>query len=470
MQRSDLRFLAAISLLTFAAPADAVARPRYGGMLRIEMQAAVRSLDPSEWPTDATEAAAKEKLAALVFERLVELDAKGRPGPSLALSWQHDPAQKQWQFRLRSGVEFHDGSPLTPLMVAKALGAANKGWRASPSGEGIVIRFARPMPGLLMDLADIRRAIFVRGADGSLFGTGPFRIAEWEPGRRAILTANDKYWRGRPFVDAVTVQIARKTRDQLLDLELDRADLVEIRPDEVRRATQRGTKIWSSAPLELLALVFERGRPTAEHAGLREAVALSIDRTAIRNVLFQKQGEPAGGLLPQWLSGYAFLFSTARDTDRARRIASSLPASVKRISLAYDASDPLARVVAERIAVNVPEAGLRLEVSGRQAATQPGGADLRLVRLRIRRMHPAMALADLSQSRQLSESVTVSDRTALEALYAAERALVEGYRVIPLLHLPELYAVSARVKTWVRPAVLPSGAWQLEDVWLEAEK
>src|SRR5260370_32970797 len=93
---------------------------------------------------------------------------------------------------------------------------------------------------------------------------------------------------------------------QLVDLQLGRADVVTFAPDQVRRAKQAGLRTWSSAPVELLALVFD-SKPEARDARLGRAISLSIDRAAIVNVLLQRQGETAGGLLPQWLTGYACL-------------------------------------------------------------------------------------------------------------------------------------------------------------------
>ena len=52
-----------------------------------------------------------------------------------------------------------------------------------------------------------------------------------------------------------------------------------------------------------------------------------------------------------------------------------------------------------------------------------------------------------------------------EALYAAERALLDGFRVIPLFHLPDLYAVAPRVKGG--PGITPLGEWRFENLWLE---
>ena len=53
-------------------------------------------------------------------------------------------------------------------------------------------------------------------------------------------------------------------------------------------------------------------------AKLQEALPLSLDRGAMAGVLFQKQAQPAAGLLPQWLSGYAFLLTVDTNFDRAK--------------------------------------------------------------------------------------------------------------------------------------------------------
>ena len=175
-------------------------------------------------------------------------------------------------------------------------------------------------------------------------------------------------------------------QQQLIDLELGKADIVELVPDQVRRASQSGGKTWSSLPVELLALVFLRDRPAVQEARLRQAMAFSIDRAAIWSVLLQRQGEVAGGHLPQWLSGYAFLFSTPVDLERAKQLRSEVSASQRAsrgpIRVAYDFNDSLARSVAERIAVNAREAGIAAQVAPPGQASA-AGYDARLVRLRL---------------------------------------------------------------------------------------
>jgi ABC-type oligopeptide transport system substrate-binding subunit len=441
MRHSACHLLAAASILLVVAPGvEGARRPRYGGTLRVEERTA-RALEPAAWP--------------MVFETLVELDDSGKVRPALAVSWRHDAASRRWQFRLRPNVKFQDGSPLTAEAVAAALGG--NGWLSTAAGgEVIVLCDALTR---LADFSDARRAVFLKGADGALTGTGPFRVAQWEA-RRAVLAAHEEYWRGRPFLDGATIEMGGTAQQRLADLELAKAELVEVGPGEVRGAEQFGAKIWTSSPVILMALKFEPGRPAADNARLREALALSIDRAAILKVLLQKRGEAAGGLLPQWLSGYAALFATARDVARARELAAGGPA----LALDYDASDGLARMVAERIAVNAREAGIRL------AAPAPAGnADAILVRVRIAPAEAEQALEGLGAALRLPELLHPAS-PALEDLYADERAVVEDYRVIPLFHLPEIYGASPRLHAWATPGLLKTGEWRLEDLWLDAEQ
>src|SRR5262245_689775 len=95
--------LATASLCTSFAVLEA-ARPQYGGTLRIETRAAIRTLDPAATIADRDEAALAARLRPLVFETLVQVDPAGSLQPVLALSWDSDPDGRRWRFRLRPGV------------------------------------------------------------------------------------------------------------------------------------------------------------------------------------------------------------------------------------------------------------------------------------------------------------------------------------------------------------------------------
>lgn len=455
MQRFAWQLPALISLLAsltgLSAGACAETRPRYGGRLTVAIHDAITFTDPAGWPPH---------LVTLVYDRLVSVDQRGEPRPALAVSWQHDPDNKRWEFRLRPGVKFHDGSPLNAAAVAACL----KGWSSvtAPDEDVVVVQTENPAPDLPARLAGPGNVILRRGADGVTTGSGPFRIAEWQPGRRALLTANEDCWGGRPYLDGIELQMGRPPRDQAIDLELGKADLVELTPDDARRAAQRGARTWVSAPAELLALVFERGRTAVEDPRLRQAVALSIDRAAIHNVLLLKQDESTGALLPAWLTGYAFLFPAARDLERARQMAASLPKSGGRVTLGYDSADPLARPIAERIALNAREAGVVVQV------VAPGGPpDMRLVRLPLRSLDPEQALAAYASAFGTAASFKAPPALGPEARLEAEQKLLEDGRVVPLFHVPQIVGLGPQVRNW-NPE--PWGDWRLDGVWLELRR
>jgi peptide/nickel transport system substrate-binding protein len=462
--RAEVIFLA--FYLTTCAAASTV--PHFGGTLRVEMSERIATIDPRQWPPVPAQAAAVERLDTLVFDRLVRLDEHGMPQSALAISWTHDPQSKRWQFRLRDGVKFSDGTLLTPTIAALALQQLlGTSYDVSATSESIVIQCEHPLPGLLSELATGRYFVFHTGEDNSLTGTGPFHVAEWptESGAaQAVFVANDTSWAGRPFIDKIEIVMGVDFQQQANAISFGQADVVELPASQVRRASQRGVRTVSSDPVELFALVFDSSRPAVQDARLRQAISLSIDRSSIADVILQRQGIAAGGLLPNWISGYAHLFPVSADLARAKDL---LAASGREHShsmplvLFYDSSDAEARAVADRVAVNLREVGIMVQVSGQfsDVKKKPVAADMRLVRHRIDAPDPAQALAELLNS--LGEAGAELDSP--EQIYAAERAPIDAFRVIPLVHISESYGLSPQVRDWMAPRW---GGWRLEDVWL----
>lgn len=439
MRLSSWLPIAVLSALTVS---DAATRPRYGGTLRVEMRAAPSALDPA--------AADADPLRSLVFETLVRLDEAGAPQPCLALSWQHDATAKRWQFNLRPAVKFHDGSPLTAAAVVPSLQAALPAMTVAAAGDTVTIRANHPLPDLLLDLAH-----------NGWLDTGPFRSAAFEPGRHATFAANEDYWGGRPFLDAIDVQLGRGLRDQLADLELGKVDVVEVGPTDLRRASDHGRAIWASAAVSLIALAFAPAPDRSDAPRLREALALSIDRAAMHTVLLQKQGEISAALLPQWISGYAFAFPTAPDLPRARALAAALAPAARTLTLTYDPSLRAARSLAERVAVNARDAGLTVQVS-----PQNPHADVRLVEVRLRSLDPAQALAGIAAALSLQAPAAPDAAPSPAALYESERKLLDGFGAIPLFQLPVLYGAASRVRVYAPPPITRLGDWRFDNVWL----
>jgi peptide/nickel transport system substrate-binding protein len=472
MRLFDWRSLVVSSMMVGALAAKAETRPQYGGVLHVAMRAAPTLLDPAELdqsklaPVEIAQADwfGRRSLTMLLFDTLVSTDENVRVQPSLATSWQTSKVNQQgsqrWQFRIRRGVKFHDGTPLSAEIAAASLRATNPTWMVnvnmSADAESVVIDSSDP--DLLAELALPRNAIVKRNPGNAPSGTGPFHIVDWQPGKKLALAAEENCWRGRPFLDAIEIEMGKSFRDQMTALELGKAELVEVAPEQVHqfsqnRVSQEG-RLASSTPMELLALLFTRDVASPEEKLLREALALSVERGSIRSVLLQGAGQPTASILPNWMSGYGFVFPTDADLPRARHAREQVR-TMPTWTIGYDGGDAVARLLAERIALNAKDAGLSLQ------PTPAASADLQLVRIPLASVNPWIALANVATLTGMPAGKVRGG--SAEDLYASEVALLATQRVIPLFHLPVSYAASATLKNW---GLRPDGCWTLAEAWL----
>jgi ABC-type transport system substrate-binding protein len=445
----------AVSSTLLPTLAAAGTRPQYGGTLRAATHITLASLDPAD--PSQPDSLARRNLTRLMFDTLVTLDTRGRLEPGLATSWQAEPGNQRWLFRLRRAVRFHDGSYVTPEAVAASLRAANPTWSVLPATDSVVIECAAAAPDLPAELAEARNAIAKRGAE-IIVGTGPFRITDWQPGKKLTLAEEDGYWGGRPFLDAIEIEMGKAIRDQLMALDVGRMDVAEVGPEQARRSATAGGRVVSSAPVETLSLVFARDLRSEEEGKLREALALSIDRASIRSVVLQGTGESTAAILPDWISGYAFVFPAKQDLVRARQELGDVR-QLAPWTLGYDIGDPLARVIAERIALNARDARLALQT------TTSANPDLRLIRMHLASTNARLALAAVAA--RLGLPVPHPNSNSVDDLYQSENELLRTQRLIPLFHLPARYALSPAVRNWSQDQ---DGSWHLGDVWLGGAK
>jgi peptide/nickel transport system substrate-binding protein len=454
MRRFGWHWLAASSLAV-SLMASAATRPQYGGTLHVAIQEAPASLDPAD--TTQLNSFALRNLTQLIFETLLTADDRGSLHTALATWWQATSGDRRWEFHLRPGVVFHDGSPLTPEIVAASLRFSNPSWNVLALADSVVIECAVPHPHLPAELALSRNEI-VKRTNGKLSGTGPLHIAEWQPGKKLTLVAEESCWRGRAFVDSVEVEMGKNYPIQLMTLALGKPQLVEVAPEQAHRVAMEGGRVNSSQPIELVALVFAHDAQSPEEKLLRHALALSVDRASMRSSLLQGAGVPSGSLLPAWMSGYGFVFPAEADLARARHERESVRA-LPAWSVGYDSSDAMSKLLAERVALNAKDAGLILQ------PTFQASADLRVMRIALESSDPWLTLAQVAAAAGIT--MPQPKGASIEDLYEAEQATLATQRVIPLFHLPVSYVVAPAVKDW---SVSPDGSWRLSDAWLGGDK
>ncbi len=436
-----LRSIAVSGVLLCAMVAAASTRPQYGGALRVE-----RAAEP-----DAL-------VRALVFDRLTRVDARGTVAPLLAVRWAEDNEGQRWQFWLRAGVHFHDGTEMTADDVVRSLTDAcgtECPWKTLRAvGESVVMTTDSPMPTMPAELARAMYIVTHKDAAGALDGTGPFKVSSQSRDTALLVAVNDA-WQGRPFVDTVEIDGRRDVRAQLLDLSVGRADIVDLPPEDVRQAAQSHVATVTSAPVDLIALsIHSRAMETPVK---REAVADAVDRAALWSVIFQRQGEASASLLPNALTGYGFLFPAQRDLPRATELAAAVHAP---LTLSAETSDPAMQLVAGRLALNLRDAGLNVQVK----TANPESADMTLRRIHLEAADPRAGLHEMLRELGADADDGGGDPAAL---YRAEKTFLDDRTVVPLLWIPRSYAVGARVRGLLLAA---DGTPLLADVSLKADQ
>ena len=419
--------LLVVSSLLLSGIAAAATRPQYGGTVRIMTRIAPKSLDPID-PTQP-DSTARRNLTNLLFDTLVVMDDFGLIKPALALSWEAEPGNQRWRFWLRPSINFDDGTPLTSALVAASLRSANATWSVSALDNSVSIALPAPDPLLPAQLTLARNALAKRTPAG-LSGTGPFHVSDWQPGKSLTLKANEDYWAGRPFLDSVQIEFNSTYHDQLVALELNKADVVEIAPEQSKRVAIGGRRVMSSEPFELMAILFARDRQSPQDGKLRRALTLSIDRVSIKNVLLQGAGEASGAILPNWMTGYAFMFPAEGNIQQAREQRIEV-AQAPVWTIGYDAADSLGRLVAERVALNARDAGIPIQTSS------ASNADLSVVRVQPTSFDPQTALSGICSALGLPAPALTAG--SADAWYHSENTVLQTQRIIPLFHLPVNY-------------------------------
>jgi peptide/nickel transport system substrate-binding protein len=190
--------------------------PRKGGRIRVAGATAAVSdtLDPSKGSnhTDYIR-------ACMFYNCLTWLDGSLTPQPALAEEFVTKDGIT-WIFKLRKGVQFHDGKPLAPADVvfsimrhknpatgskAKALADQIEEVKATGPNE-VTIRLQSANADLPVILGTFHFHIVKDGTTdfNAGIGTGPYKVKEFKPGIRSIAVRNDAYWRsGRPYLDEI---------------------------------------------------------------------------------------------------------------------------------------------------------------------------------------------------------------------------------------------------------------------------
>ena len=267
-----------------------------------------------------------------IFEQMMQPlytvteDGKGVK-PWLATSYTLSPDKLNYTFKLRQGVTFTNGMPMTSADVKFSLdraGATKGGWEfintaiksvAAPTPDTVVVTTKYPWAPLIADLSNFNNGIVPKDYAGMTskafydhpIGTGPFKWDHWTKGSELKLVKNDKYWQaGKPSLDSVTWKTVPDDNTRTLQLQGGQAQINEFPPfsslGQLKNSSTTQVTLFDSTKTDYLLLNHTSAPFNDVHA--RRAISLAIDRAAIiKSVLFGN-GKPANSFMPPQVPYY----------------------------------------------------------------------------------------------------------------------------------------------------------------------
>lgn len=464
----------AVVLLSVALGACGVQPPPPA--LLVAMEQDVRTLDPHRHDDSVT-----HSVLANVYEPLVTFDPQMRVVPALAEGWSN-PNDLTWRFRLRPGVRFHDGLPLTARDAKLSLERARR-FRAAPHLESLErieavddatleIGTSVPEPVLLNKLAGV--GIVPAGTPEEVtvpVGTAAYRFVSWEPGKELRLVANERYRDGAPPIrearfrvlpDATARAAALAAGELHLARELKRKDL-DGAGKNVRFVSHPGLVVV------LLGTRFDVPGPLRSR-DVRRAIYLAIDPQELVD-LSGVEAVPVDQVVPPSVFGHLPDGGEPRpDPDRARALLRRAGLG-EGFDVTLDMAEAFAPSVGRVLAAQLARVGIRTTVASLpwhilSARLERGESPFFSVGWSCNgdASHLFDALLHTRQGRswgvsnfggyanpRLDEAVEragaiLSPARRLDALHEAMRVVLEDLPLIPLFNRRRTYGVDARLE------------------------
>ena len=380
-RRQMLQGTAGVGLAALTGP-GAQAQPKRGGTLRVAMGHGntADGYDPGTWDN-----AYAQVFAAARNCQLTEITANGKLVGEIAESWESSPDAKTWTIKIRKGVEFHSGKPLTPDDVvaslnyhrgpesksaAKPIVAAVADIRAD--GQNVVVELNASNSGFAWFLSDYHLAI-LPGADGKIDptssdGCGGYVVKSYQPGVRAQVERFAHYWKpDRAHFEAIELRPvldAAARTNALITGQVDVIDPVELSTAALLKRSPR-VKIIDIAGNQQFCFPMDTRTAPFKDNNVRMALKHAIDRQEIVDKVLNGYGvvgndHPIGRSSPDYDPALA---QKTYDPDKARYFLKQAGLDTLEVSLsASDAAFAGAVNAAVLYAERAAKAGIKINV------------------------------------------------------------------------------------------------------------
>ncbi|HWR40957.1 MAG TPA: ABC transporter substrate-binding protein, partial [Patescibacteria group bacterium] len=300
--------------------------------LVIAMASDLATLDPAVTMDNASWKITYPCYDRLVKYKVVEGKSTTEVEPMAAESWSVSEDGREWTFKLRQNVKFHDGAPLNAAAVKFSFDRVmkiHKGpadyfptLKSVEAVDEFTVKFVmeKAFPPFLYTLATnaasiINPAVMQQEKDGDMasgylanhtMGSGAYDLKEWNSQQNLKLQAFEGYWGGTPALKTVLVQIIKDASAQRLQLEKGDIDIAENIPADQLEPLKGKPDIQVSEYHSLNAnLVYLNNKKAPlDNVKVRQALNYAMDYNAIIQGVIKGKGIQMKGPIPEGLWGY----------------------------------------------------------------------------------------------------------------------------------------------------------------------
>lgn len=256
-----------------------------------------------------------------IADALFELNPDGTYSNILADNWElvDDTTLK---VKLKEGIKFSDGSPLTAEdvlwnYIRASKQAVSKSQFMFLDAEksqviddlNLTIKFNQPWAPFLNILASARGHIISKkafekmgeeAASRAPVGTGPYKLVEWVSGTHVKLTANENYWGGAPKMKNVILKFIEEPSARVIELETGAADIAfNIQGTDIERFNNiKGYHIEKGDSFRYYTLLLSMQEPLFQNKDVRYAMSYAIDKKALVSACTDDVGTPISTMGP----------------------------------------------------------------------------------------------------------------------------------------------------------------------------
>ncbi|MDR7469584.1 MAG: glutathione ABC transporter substrate-binding protein [Armatimonadota bacterium] len=486
------KVLAGLIVLLVGTGAAGFAGPAPGEGIVIAMPADATALDPHK-----TNDGPSFLVINQIFETLLVRTARGLE-PRLAISWR-PVGDRTWEFKLRRGVRFHDGTPfnaeavrftierfINPEARARAYFVLSmvEGVRAI-ADDTVQITTRYPFAALLNHLTHpatsiVSPAAVARfGADfvRNPVGTGPFKFESWVARDRITLLRNDDYWGGPPQIARVVLRPIPETSTQIVELESGGVDVVFNMPADSVARLERNPRIrvYKEPSFSANYIGFHLERPPFSDVRVRRAVGHAVRVEGLITFFLKGLAVRANGpLSPVVFGAHTDLPGYEYDLDRARALLTEagVRAGVRARLVIFESAEW--RRIAQAIQASLQPLGFQIEVDVVEFGTwlsrlDRGDFDLYGMRWGTVTLDADYTLYSLFHSSQipnpnysryrnpevdrlLDEGRATADQSRRAQIYRRAQSLIAQDAPMLFLYYPlSTYAVQSAVQNTVAP-------------------